>query len=156
MRFGGRWNAPGTFPVVYLNADRETARANARLLLTKGFSSVFVSAEDLDPTELPSLIATVVTDDQYVDIVSDDGCVAAGLPTTYPLDVYGQQIAQSSCQPIGATAWADGDLGIACRSAAPSLPSGSEELAYFDRPGRKLQPVGDPVPFDAWYGPIDW
>ena len=73
MRFGGRWNGPGTFPVVYLNANRGTAKANARRLLTKGFNSVFVSAEDLDPSELPTLIATIVLDEQYIDIVSDGG-----------------------------------------------------------------------------------
>ena len=156
MRFGGRWNGPGTFPVVYLNANRETAKANARRLLTKGFNSVFVSAEDLDPSELPTLIATIVLDEQYIDIVSDGGCAAAGLPTTYPLDANGQEIAHSSCQPIGAAAWAEGDLGIACRSAAPGATSDGEELAYFDRPGRKLEAVGEPIPFDDWYGPIDW
>src|SRR5208282_20599 len=106
MRFGGRWNAPGTFPVVYLNADRQTAKANARLLLTRGFSSVFVSAEDLDPSELPTLIATGVSDDQYVDVVADGGCAAVGLPTTYPEDGNGQIVGRSSCQPIGASAWA--------------------------------------------------
>ena len=100
MRFGGRWNAPGTFPVVYLSADRGTARANARHLLTKGFDAVFVSAEDLDPSELPTLVATEVPNDQYVDVVTDSGCVSAGLPTSYPYDATGQVIPHSACQPI--------------------------------------------------------
>jgi hypothetical protein len=156
MRFGGRWNAPGTFPVVYLSADRDTARANARHLLTKGFDAVFVSAEDLDPSELPTLVTTGVPDDHYIDVVTDNGCVNAGLPTSYPYDATGQIISHSVCQPIGLSSWINEDSGIACRSAAPGAPPAGEELAYFDRPGKKLEPIGDPIPFEEWYGPIDW
>jgi hypothetical protein len=156
MRFGGRWNAPGTYPVVYLSADRETGKANARHMLTRGFSTVFVGAEDIDPSEMPTLIAAVVSEDQYVDVVTDVGCLAAGLPTTYPLDADGREIAHEMCQPIGAEAWASGGLGVACRSAAEGASTDGEELAYFDRPGRKLEAVGRPIPFDEWYGPIDW
>ena len=156
MRFGGRWNAAGTFPVVYLGADRDTARGNARHLLTKGFDVVFVSAEDLDPSELPTLVVTEVPHDHYVDVVTDPGCINAGLPASYPCDPMGNIIAHSVCQPIGLASWINQDPGIACRSAAPGSPPAGEELAYFDRPGKKLNPIGDPIPFEDWYGPIDW
>jgi hypothetical protein len=156
MRFGGRWNAAGTFPVVYLSGDRDTARASARHLLTKGFDAVFVSAEDLDPSELPTLVATEVPNVQYVDVVTDGGCVSAGLPTSYPYDAMGKTNSHSVCQPIGLASWINQDPGIACRSVATGSPPAGEELAYFDRLGERLEPIGTPIPFENWYGPIDW
>jgi hypothetical protein len=117
---------------------------------------VFVSAEDLDPSELPTLVATEVPDDHYVDVVTDSGYISAGLPTSYPYDPMGHIISHSVCQPIGLSSWINEDPGIACRSAAPGSPPQGEDLAYFDRPGTKLEPIGNPIPFEDWYGPIDW
>jgi hypothetical protein len=156
MKFGGRWNAAGSFPVVYLNRDRPTARANARFLLTKKLVGSFLLAEDLDESELPVLVTTVVLDDEYVDVISDIGCTDADLPVTYPYDILGNAIEHSVCQPIGMDAWREGQFGIACRSAADDAPAGGEELAYFDRLGRRLA-ASEPIEnFEDWYGFIDW
>jgi len=156
MRFGGRWNAPGSFPIVYLNRNTSTARANARYLLTTKLERTFLTAEDLDPTELPVLITTAVPEDEYVDVLTDDGCIAAGLPITYPHDAGGNTLDQAVCWPIGKAAWADGEQGIACRSAAEHASADGEELAYFDRPDRRLTAGDPPDAFEHWYGPIDW
>ena len=86
MRFGGRWNARGSFPVTYLNADVPTARANARRFLTEGFQGQPFGAEDIDPSELPMLVSTDVPDAQYLDVVTRAGSVRNGLPATYPGD----------------------------------------------------------------------
>src|ERR1700728_896296 len=152
MKFGGRWNPPGSFPTVYLNRDRATARANARFLLTKKLAGTFLTAEDLDPSELPVLVTTNVSDDNYVDVVSDQGCLDAGLPVSYPYDSSGDPLDHSQCQPIGLAAWAADELGVACRSAAEHAPSTAEELAHFDRPGRQLTAMDPAEAFEDWYG----
>jgi len=155
MRLGKRWNAPGSFPVTYLNADLGTARANARRFLTEGFRGQPFSAEDIDPSERPTLVSTDVPPDRYLDIVSTSGCVANGLPATYPSDGSGKIVAWSVCQTVGQQAWDAGLPGVACRSAAPGAPADGEELAWFDRREVALQP-GETRTFGDWYGPIDW
>jgi RES domain-containing protein len=96
LRSGGRWNPPGSFPVVYLNATVDTARANVALR----FEGRSYSPEDLDPEEAPTLVTTQVGPDDFVDVVTDEGCLAAGLPRTYPRE-NGTTIPHSRCQPIG-------------------------------------------------------
>jgi hypothetical protein len=46
--------------------------------------------------------------------------------------------------PIGQRAWDDELDGVACRSAALLTPEG-EELAWFDRPRKRLSASGPPV-----------
>src|SRR5580700_5674212 len=76
MRFGKRWNAPGSFPVTYLNADLDTARANARHFLTEGLRGQPFSAEDIDPSERPVLVSADVPVNRYLDVVTPAGCIA--------------------------------------------------------------------------------
>jgi hypothetical protein len=142
---GGRWNAPRAFPVVYLCRDEQVARAN----VLRKHEGLPYGPEDLDPREAPVLVSTVVPRKAYVDIVSDDGCTAAGLPASYPHDVLGQPIGHDLCRPIGQAAWREGRPGIACRSAAPGAHPGGEELAFFVR-GDAL-PVAEIRSFSDWY-----
>lgn len=142
---GGRWNAPGAFPVVYLSADERVARAN----VLHRFAGLPYGPEDLDPAGAPVLVSTVVPPGAYVDAISDEGCVAAGLPATYPLDVAGDVVPHATCRPIGQAAWDAGRPGIACRSAAPAAPPGGEELAHFAR-GEPLRPL-EVRRFLDWY-----
>jgi RES domain len=153
-RYGGRWNAPGSFPVCYLNRDIATARANARYLLKRGLSGMPFTVDDIDPEELPALIETDVAEDDFVDVVSDQGCVAAGLPQSYPRDASGAVVSWGVCQPIGRVAWDDGRAGIACRSAAELAPDDGEELAWFPR-DRHLAVAGRRS-FADWYGAVEW
>lgn len=141
---GGRWNAPGNFEVVYLNAGMDVARAQLRhKLMRRG-----IAPEDLDADRGPDLVHTDVPAHPYVDAVTERGLASLCLPSSYPLDKRGTVIPHSACQPIGQQAWDDGELGIACRSAA-SAPDGGEELAYFSR-GKKLLAKGR-EPFSRWY-----
>jgi hypothetical protein len=144
-RNGGRWNPPGTFAALYLCRDVETARANARRLLA-GQPFTF---DDLLPERLPALVETTVPETRYVDAVSARGLASLDLPATYPFDERGRGVGHERCRPIGSAAWAAGEPGIACRSAAPGAPPGGEELALFDR-GVRLR-RGRRQRFDRWY-----
>ena len=143
QRRGGRWNAPDSFGVVYLNRTVEVARELVRTRLeARG-----LRAEDLRDDRGPVLVRTNVPEDRYVDAVSDRGLASAGLPRTYPLDAAGAPISHARCQAIGQSAWDGGEPGIACRSAA-ALFEGAEELAFFAR--RRLRKAGV-QPFGDWY-----
>ena len=142
---GGRWNPPGSFPVVYLCRGVRVARATLHRL----FRDQPYGPEDLDPVSAPVLIATDVPEAGYVDVVTARGCRAAGLPATYPLDSRGRLIPHRRCQPIGETGWRQGEQGIACRSAALQAPARAEELAWFQR--RRRLRVEQVLDFESWF-----
>jgi RES domain len=146
MRSGGRWNPSGSFPVVYLCGSVEVARAivYARLVDQP------YGPEDLDPGAAPVLISTRVATGRYADLLSPRGLDSAGLPRSYPRDGRGRRIGWSRCQPVGVAAFEDGHPGIACRSAAPTAPADSEELAWFQRGRRRLR-VASRRRFDEWF-----
>ena len=144
-RLGGRWNPPGGFAVVYLNGDVRVARAN----VLARFAGLPYGPEDLEPSAAPVLVSTDVEPDDFADLVSDAGCVAAGLPVTYPEDAAGLPVPHEACRPVGRAAWDEGLPGIACRSAAPAAPADGEELAWFPR-GRRLNALGVRR-FDDWF-----
>lgn len=146
-RRGGRWNPPGSFPVVYLNRTLRVARANVRRL----YAGLPYGPEDLDPREAPVLVAARIPEDDLVDVVTDQGCRAAGLPAGYPLDGLAP-VPQARCQPLGVRARQDGWPGIACRSAAPGCGRVDEELAWFQRDDAHLTPEWRRG-FDDWFWP---
>ena len=115
LRSGGRWNSPGSFPVVYLNRDLRMARAN----VARKFRGLPYGPELLRSEEAPILIEASVPDSEYVDILTDGGCADVGLPVTYPKRPDGSEVNWTECQAIGQEAWTRGCQGIACRSAAP-------------------------------------
>jgi hypothetical protein len=126
---GGRWNPPGSFPVVYLCATRDVARA----VVLRRFEGLPYGVIDLLPSRAPVLIETDVPEDRLVDVIDDAGCRAAALPTTYPLDGRGRPIPWTRTQPVGEAAWEQGERGIACRTAAMPRRERGEELAWFVR-----------------------
>ncbi len=132
--------------MLYLNRDRQTARRNVdRLLADQPYGP-----EDLDPAEAFVLVAVDLTEERYVDVLTDAGCTSAGLPTTYPQDAAQATVPYAVCQPIGQGAYDDGEPGIACRSAAPGTTRTDEELALFFR-GRTRWRAAQRWAFDAWY-----
>jgi len=141
---GGRWNPPDSFPVVYLCADRDVARA----VVAVRFGGLPYGILDLLPDRLPMLVESDVAEHRALDVVTDAGCRAVGLPRTYPKDSRRRTIPWRRTQPIGATAWSAGERSIACRSAA--LPAG-EELAWFVRTRADRLRVAARVPFDSWF-----
>jgi hypothetical protein len=141
---GGRWNAPGAFGVVYLNASREVAQALVRSRLEdRG-----IRPEDVLPEAGPVLVHTMVPHDAYVNVVTDAGLRALNLPATYPLDDRVRVILHSVCQSIGQLAWEAGEQGIVCRSATRGAPTPGEELAYF---GRQSLRVAETQQFATWF-----
>lgn len=142
---GGRWNAKGSFPVVYLCSTVELARS----FVVDKYRDLPYSVLDMVPDRQPVLIESVVPSDRFVDIVSDRGCVAAGLPATYPQED-GAEIPWERCQPIGQVAWDQEEPGIACRSASARPGDHGQELAWFQR-GTKLRSAGRRR-FDEWFG----
>ena len=144
---GGRWNPPSSFPVMYLCAAREVARAN----VLRRFAGQPYGLLDLQPDRRPALVETDVPEHRAVDVVTDAGCRAAGVPTTYPYDQRGRRIGWQRTQPIGAAARDQGERSIACRSAA--LPKGErgEELAWFPRAAGDRLRVATRRAFDEWF-----
>ena len=61
----------------------------------------------------PVLIDIAVDEDAFADVVTDEGCVAVGLPPTYPLDVAGRTVPWTVCQPIRTDEWEAGWPGVA-------------------------------------------
>jgi RES domain-containing protein len=146
MRNGGRWNPPGSYPVVYLCASVDVARAN----VYRSLAGQPYGPEDLNPRTAWVLVSTHVPTDRHADLLSARGLDSAGLPRTYPHDGRGRRLSWSRCQPIGHAAWDEGHPGIACRSAAPNVPDGGEELAWFQRGRRRLR-VRSRRRFDDWF-----
>jgi hypothetical protein len=118
---GGRWNAPGTYGVLYLNGSPAVARAQARHKLAGQPFGI----EDLDESEQHDLVDVDVPEGDHLDCVTDAGLEAVGLPVTYP-----RAVGHAECRPVGAAARDAGRPGVACRSAA--APAAGEELAVFD------------------------
>jgi len=141
---GGRWNPPESFPVVYLCASEEVARANVyRLLQGQPYG-----VEDLRSEAGPALIGVRIPDDRYLNVVIDAGCEAVGLPRSYPRDGRGRIVPRRRCQAIGLEAWDRGLPGIAARSGAPTAPADGEELAYF---GRRRLRAASARGFEQWF-----
>lgn len=144
QRHGGRWNEEGSFPVVYLFTAVDVARS---FVLYKHRDLPY-SVLDMVPDRQPVLVGTDVPDGRHVDIVSDRGCVAAGLPASYPREADGMDIPWARCQPIGQAAWDQGEPGIACRSATARVGDIGHELAWFERDQRLRS--ADRQRFDEW------
>ncbi len=140
---GGRWNAPRSFGLLYLNATLVVAAANARTHHAGRAIGLF----DLKPERRPHLLTLDVPRSLQLDVVTSEGLSALGLPGTYPW-----RVAHSRCRPIGKLAYKEQRLGgIASRSAAECSPTEwlGEELAWFDR--SPALAVIATQSFAAWY-----
>jgi len=140
---GGRWNPPGVFGALYLNATLEVAAANAREWHRDRAIKLF----DVRPDRRPQLETFHLLEQRFVDAVSDAGIAALRLPKRYPFGVGWEQ-----CQPIGKRAHDSGFRGVACRSAAEARPDSwlGEELALFDSAPRPRR-TGRRRAFNDWY-----
>ncbi len=144
---GGRWNPPHSFPTLYFNEDKVTARLNLRAFIV-GWP---YEPEDLRADNGPVLVgATLPRRQQVCDVHSRSGVAAAGLPKTYPLDSTGGTVARERCQPIGVAAHAAGLRGVRARSAQSS-DGAARKLAWFPATVRSLAKRVTTLSFDAWY-----
>ena len=143
---GGRWNPPRSFPVLYLNEDLATARAQ----IVRMLEGSPVDPEDLDA---PYVLITVRLPARQVvaDAVTEEGLDRLGLPPTYPRDDTGGTVPRERCRPIGAAVKLAGLRGVHARSAA--TPGGSgRELAWFPaRPSSRARRVSPDRPFADWW-----
>jgi hypothetical protein len=144
---GGRWNPPDSFPVVYLCTTRDVARAN----VLRRFAGLPYGLIDVLPERRPVLIETDVPDRRAVDVTTDAGCRAAGLPFTYPVDGRGRVVGWERTQPIGTAAWEQGEPSIAARSAAVTKNERGEELAWLVRTAEERLRVAVRRRFDDWF-----
>lgn len=144
-RRGGRWNEPGAFGVLYLNATVAVAAGNARRAYEGEIASLF----DLLPEQRPDLQLITVSPIRVVDAVSEAGLRSLRLPVSYPVGA-----TWTACRRIGARAYAAGENGVACRTADAAkgtrdLVEG-EELVVFDT-ALNLVTRAERVPFTQWY-----
>ena len=141
-KFGGRWNPPGEFGALYLNATLSVAAANARERNAGRALKIF----DLLPAAQPHAVAFDVTPVRALDVVSVVGIADVGLPQQYPFGV-----GWPPCQAIARAARVAGTLGVACRSAAEATTTWTvgEELALFE--GDLRVQIFERREFARWY-----
>lgn len=138
--FGGRWNPPREFGVLYLCGTVLVAAANAR----KTFENEIATLYDLLPEARPDLQYVNVKRASFVDVFTEEGVKAVRLPASYPLDV-----SWNRCRTIARRLYAARENGILSRSAVTALQLG-EELAIFDT-SLSLVKRGRKLPFMEWY-----
>jgi hypothetical protein len=139
-----RWNPPGVFGALYLDATLDVAAANARSQHAGRAIGLF----DLRPERRPWLVSVAVPRSRVLDVVTPAGISRLKLPKHYPFGVAAQQ-----CWPIARRAYSDSTLwGVACRSAAEctKITWIGEELAWFDRAPR-LRETAPRRAFEEWY-----
>src|SRR6266536_517541 len=112
---GGRWNAQGTYEVLYTFLSPEIART---WIITK-YANAGLSVNDLQPTKLQDLIILNGTYNNVANLTVDEGFEEVGLSPTYPVG-YMDMSAYSVTQPIGATLHDMGHSSILSRSASAS------------------------------------
>jgi hypothetical protein len=133
--------------VIYLCRTPEVAR---QVVLGR-FEGLPYGLLDVRADRRPVLVDTDVPLHRAVDVVTEAGCRAASLPTTYPYDGRGRKIRWERTQPIGSAAWDQEERAIACRSAALPRRSEGEELAWFVRGQVDRLAVSARRSFDAWF-----
>jgi hypothetical protein len=147
---GNRWNAPGSYSTLYLNADVITAR----LQIERMCAGSPVTPEDLADNAYTLVAATIASNQCTADVVTDHGVEAVGLPATYPLDA-GNSIPHQRCQPIGQLLFDAGLNGVWCRSACSGDGRG-RELAWFARSQAATTLWDQPLPFGLWRYAEEW
>jgi RES domain len=153
QRLGGRWNPPGEYPTLYLNADLATARSQLERML-EGYPA---GLDDLDDDAFLLVAARLPERQRCADAVSVAGLKALGLPSSYPLDVHRQLVSHSRCQLVGIAVRRERLRGMWCRSAA--APDGrGRELAWFPSSARSkaIAAWKRPLPLGTWLYARQW
>lgn len=148
---GGRWNAPGSFPALYLNADVLTARSQIERMC----EGTAVVSDDLADDAYVLVAATLPPAPGAADAVSAAGVRALGLPETYPVDGRGERVARATCAAIGVELERRGLRAIWCRSACTDDGRG-RELAWFSGTQSASQVWDEALPFGAWRHAVSW
>jgi len=145
---GGRWNAPGTFQVLYTFLSVDLARTWAQQQL----ANVGATPDNTQPERLPDLVVIDCNLTAIADLTRPAGLSSVGLPTTYPVG-YETQAAWTVTQPIGAALYNQGTPGLLARSATAKAWDGETsswaELAIFPDHAPP-QVLVDRLPYTAW------
>lgn len=141
-QYGGRWNPPGEFGALYLNAAVKVAAANARAQHSGRAIKLF----DLLPAARPELVTIHVQIAECLDACTSEGIKQLGFVDNFP---YGGRWDQ--CQTVAREAYASRLAGIAVRSAAEVTATSfvGEELALFD--GHLHISIKERRRFEEWY-----
>ncbi len=149
---GGRWNAPGSGAVLYLNGDVATAR----LQIDRMLAGSPVTVDDLDDAAFVLAFPVLPRTQVCADAVSGAGLKSLGLPESYPLDATGSEVPTAGCQPIGAAVRERRLRGIWCRSACTGDGRG-RELAWFPATSRSVATAAQPaIPLGGWRFATTW
>ncbi len=141
-KWGGRWNPPGKFGLLHLNATIRVAAANAR----KHFEDEIHTLFDLRPQYRPVLYDVAVRRSEFVDCVTDQGLRDVGLRARYP-----ENTSWLRTRGVGIRAHQNNEDGIASRSAAEMVRDLGEELAIFDGRITALAKLRHRRSFGKWY-----
>ena len=147
QRSGGRWNAPGSFPCVYLFAGRDGARAYVQ----SKYAGLPYGLELLRDESAPQLAEVEVPDQQYADAWSERGLAALKLPVTYPDDGSGRLVSWRACRPIGQALVDEGLPGVSCRSATSLTAGRLRELCFFSAQSPVRLRLTARRAFSDWY-----
>lgn len=150
---GGRWNAPKSFPVLYLNGDVRTARLQIERML----EGTPVSVDDLDEEAYVLIAARLPKAQICADAVSAEGLRALRLPASYPRGARGEMIGHKVCRSVGRKIHGTALRGVWCKSACTNDGRG-RELAWFPATaGSKARRVWKrPLPLGAWIYASQW
>lgn len=144
---GGRWNAAGSFPVIYTGASQQVVRSYVDWHAT--FYGVPLC--DYQPDDLPDLVIMSFSA-TMADLATDSGLVYYGLPVDYPVGYPAGQ--HTATQPIGLSIFNAGCCGIVTRSATVTSWNGPvhlwAEVAIFATQSPQPQLL-DRIPFADWY-----
>jgi len=140
--WGGRWNAPFTFPVLYTSSSVQVARNFVDW--TSQYYGLPLGTPDLLVFNFSARVA---------DFVTDQGLIHYGLPTSYPLEHLGPD-SHWMTQPFGQAVFDAGLPGLASRSAVMTSWVGSigdwADLAIFTTQSPPAV-LSDRLPFSDWY-----
>ncbi len=142
-RIGGRWNPPGEFGALYLNATIAVAAANARVL----YAGSFYRPEDLQGEAELCLQEFSIPKTTLLDCLSPQGVAGCGFPESFPFES-----AYRPSQAIARDEYAVGRAGVSTRCASESASKSfvGEELVLFDNVA-DMAKKGRRRRFDDWY-----
>lgn len=141
---GGRWNPPRTWAALYLSLDLDTAR----LQILRMLEGTPFEPDDLADDAYDLVTVTLPDAQTALDVASDAGVAAVGLPASYPATASGARVPHEECWPIAMDAHDDGLDAVWCRSAT-TLDGAGRELSWWPG-GRQANWDGERSRYGDW------
>ena len=144
---GSSWTPANSFPVIDLVDSFEGARS----LFREFFRGLPYNERNIRPHAGPDLVVFDIQQLEALDAFTDAGCVALGLPASFPLDDRGSEVPSRVCSQIASAAYKTNLAAILARCRMAVDPKGTGHLVYFVR-GRLPHEVGR-IPYRQWMIP---